>query len=69
MAKLNAAARKRVPTSEFGLPGQRKYPMPDRGHQIAAKARATQMVKKGKLSPALASKIRAKANRLLAHGS
>ena len=29
--KLNAAARKRIPKSEFGLPGKRKYPMPDRG--------------------------------------
>jgi hypothetical protein len=39
--------------------------MPDEGHAANAKARATQMVRKGKLSPASAAKIRAKANRLL----
>ena len=67
MAKLKAATRKKIPSSEFGLPGSRKYPMPDRSHAANAKARATQMVSKGKLSPASAAKIRAKANRLL-HG-
>lgn len=65
MAKLSTATRKRIPASEFGLPGSRKYPMPNRSHAIDAKARATQMVKVGKLSPDSAAKIRAKANRLL----
>ncbi len=65
MAKLNAASRKEIPSSEFGLPGSRKYPMPDRAHAANAKARATQMVAKGKLSSAAAAKIRAKANRVL----
>lgn len=65
MAKLNAAARKHIPASEFGLPGSRKYPMPDRSHAANAKARATQMVAKGKLSESAAVRIRAKANRLL----
>lgn len=63
--KLKAAARKRIPKGEFGLPGQRKYPMPDREHAANAKARATQMVKRGKLSAASAARIRAKANRIL----
>lgn len=67
MAKLTAAARNRIPSSKFGLPGSRKYPMEDRSHQIRAKGRATQMVKKGKLSASSAAKIRAKANRLLGH--
>jgi hypothetical protein len=65
MAKLNAAARKKIPTSKFGLPGERKYPMSDKSHAVNAKARATQMVKKGKLSASSASKIKAKANRVL----
>lgn len=65
MAKLDAAERKEIPTREFGLPGKRKYPMPDRSHAANAKARATQMEKRGKLSAASAAKIRAKANRLL----
>jgi hypothetical protein len=65
MAKLTAAARKRIPTSEFGLPGQRKFPMPDRSHAANAKARATQGVKAGRISASTAAKIRAKANRIL----
>ena len=65
MAKLNAAARKRIPSSKFGLPGKRKYPMEDKRHAANAKSRATQQVKKGKLSEASAEKIRAKANRIL----
>lgn len=65
MAKLNAAARKHIPASEFGLPGARKYPMPDRSHAANAKARATQQVKAGRLSAASAAKIRAKADRML----
>ena len=65
MSKLNTAARKAIPTSEFGLPGSRKYPMPDKSHAANAKARATQMVAKGKLSSSTAAKIRAKANAVL----
>jgi hypothetical protein len=65
MAKLNAAKRNALPKSEFGLPGERKYPMPDRSHAANAKARATQQVSKGKLSPAAAARIRTKANRIL----
>lgn len=63
--KLDEKERKRIPTSEFGLPGKRKYPMPDKSHAANAKARATQMVAKGKLSSSAASRIRAKANRIL----
>ena len=65
MAKLNAGQRKKIPSNEFGMPGERKYPMPDKSHAANAKARATQMVKKGKLSPASAAKIKAKANKVL----
>jgi hypothetical protein len=39
--------------------------MPDRSHAANAKARATQMVKAGKLSSSQAAQIRAKANRIL----
>lgn len=65
MAKLTAKMRNAVPKTEFGMPGERKYPMPDKSHAANAKARATQMVEKGKLSSAAAAKIRAKANRML----
>lgn len=65
MATLKAARRNALPKTEFGLPKERKYPMPDRSHAKNAKARATQMVKRGKLSSSQAAKIRAKANRIL----
>lgn len=63
--KLTTAARAAVPKAEFGLPGARKYPMPDASHAANAKARATQQVSKGNLTEASAAKIRMKANRIL----
>lgn len=65
MAVLKARTRNALADRVFGLPGQRKYPMPDKSHAKNAKARATQMVKAGKLSSSSAAKIRAKANRIL----
>ena len=65
MSKLKSATRNRLPSSAFGLPKQREYPMEDHGHQIKAEEFATKEVRKGKLSPAQASRIRAKAKRLL----
>lgn len=65
MSKLTAKARKSIPKSEFGLPGSKRYPMPDRAHAANAKARATQQVNAGNLSPSSKAKIDAKANRIL----
>ena len=65
MAKLSAKKRKNIPKEEFGLPGEKKYPMPDRSHAANAKARASQMVKKGKLSESSKEKIDTKANKVL----
>ena len=65
MGKLTAKSRNALPKSSFGEPSKRAYPMPDKSHAENAKARATQMVKKGKLSRASAAKIRVKADRLL----
>ncbi len=65
MGILSTKRRKGLPKADFGLPGQRKYPMPDKAHAANAKARATQQVKAGNLSPAAAAKIDAKANRKL----
>lgn len=65
--KLTAAKRNKIPSSKFGLPGKRKYPMENKAHAANAKARATQMVKKGKLSEASKEKIDAKANKVLGH--
>lgn len=65
MAKLTTAKRNKLPKKEFGLPGREAYPMPDKSHAANAKARATQMENKGKLSASAKSKIDAKANKVL----
>lgn len=69
MAKLDAAARKNIPSSKFGLPGSRKYPMPDKAHAANAKARASQQEAKGNISASTKAKIDAKANRVLGNTS
>ena len=66
MSKITTKSRNALAKSEFGIPSSRKYPMPDRAHAANAKARATQEVKAGKLSPSSKSKIDAKANKILA---
>jgi len=68
MAKLNASKRKKIPKKEFGLPGERKYPMEDKSHARNAKARASEMEHKGKLSASSKEKIDAKADRVLGKG-
>lgn len=68
MAKLTSKQRNKLPKSDFGLPGEKKYPMEDKKHAANAKSRATQMVKKGKLSSSSKEKIDAKANRVLDKG-
>lgn len=68
MAKLTTKKRNSLPKSDFGLPKEKKYPMPDKAHAANAKARATQMVDKGKLSKSSKAKIEAKANKILGKG-
>lgn len=68
MAKLKAKQRNALPKSDFGLPGERKYPMPDANHARAAKSRASEMEHKGSLSASSKAKIDAKANRVLDRG-
>jgi hypothetical protein len=41
MAKLTTATRKKIPTSEFALPG-RRYPIEDEAHARNALARVSQ---------------------------
>lgn len=65
MTKLTTKARKALPKSEFGIPGKRAYPMPDKSHAANAKARASQAVKAGRMSKSMESKIDAKANKVL----
>lgn len=54
MAKLNAAKRNALPTSDFAEPGERKFPIEDRPHAKDALSRA------GAKPPAEEAKIRAK---------
>ena len=65
MSKLTSKKRDSLPKKTFGLPGERKYPMPDKSHAANAKARASQQEKKGNLSPSAKAKIDAKANKIL----
>jgi hypothetical protein len=65
MSKLTTARKNTEPSREFGLPEQRKYPMPDAAHARNAKARASQMEHQGKLSAADKKKVDAKADRIL----
>ena len=65
MSHLSTERRNKLPESTFGLPEERKYPMPDRAHAANAKARAAQQVKKGNLSESEKDRIDAKANRVL----
>jgi hypothetical protein len=65
MAKLTTAKKNKEPNKDFGLPEERKYPMPDANHARNAKARASQMEHQGKLSAADKKKIDAKADRVL----
>jgi len=63
--KLTTKERKKIPKGEFGLPGEKKYPMPDKAHARNAKSRASEMEHKGKLSPSTKAKIDAKADKVL----
>ena len=68
MGTLSAKQRKSLPTSEFGLPAERKYPMPDKAHARDAKARASQAANAGRLSASQKDRIDAKADRKLGKG-
>ena len=65
MSVLTTKGRKHLKPSTFGLPGKKAYPMPDKAHAANAKARATQQVAAGNLSPEEAATIRHKANHIL----
>jgi hypothetical protein len=64
MATLTTKARKKIPTDKFAGP-DRSYPVEDKSHARNAKARASEMANKGKLSPSLKAKIDSKANKVL----
>jgi hypothetical protein len=65
MSKLTTAARKKLPASDFALPGGR-FPMEDKAHARDAKARASQAFNAGRLSVAERAKVDHKADAVLA---
>jgi hypothetical protein len=65
MATLDEKHRDKLKESQFGLPEERKYPMPDASHARNAKARAAQQVKAGNLTKSEEQKIDRKADRVL----
>ena len=65
MATLDEKQRDKLKESQFGLPDERKYPMPDKAHARNAKARASQQVKEGNLSKVDKGRIDRKADRVL----
>lgn len=65
MAELTEKKRDSPKESQFGLPDEKKYPMPDKAHARNAKARASQQKKKGNLTATEKAKIDRKADRIL----
>ncbi len=65
MAELSEKKRDSLQKTTFGLPEERKYPMPDASHARNAKARASQQEEKGNLTAAEKKKIDRKADRIL----
>ena len=64
MATLTAKKRNALPKSKFAGP-DKSFPIQDKAHAANAKARATQAVNAGRMSESTASKIKAKANKVL----
>lgn len=67
MAKLTVAERKKMPKKDFAGSGK-SYPIENKAHAANAKARASQMEAKGKLSPSAKAKIDARADKVLGKG-
>jgi hypothetical protein len=64
-ADLSTERRNSLSKKTFGLPGSRKYPMPDRDHAASAKSYASKEEAAGKLSKGAEQRIDAKANKIL----
>jgi hypothetical protein len=65
MARLTDRQRERTPDEAFGLPKERKYPMPDEAHARNAKSRAAQQHERGNLTDKEKRTIDRKADRIL----
>lgn len=67
MAELSGKKRGKLADKTFGLPDERKYPMPDKAHARNAKARAAQQVGKT-ITSSEKAKIDRKADKVLGKG-
>lgn len=65
MAKLTTQKRNALPKKDFAEPAKRAYPVENKAHARNAKARASEMVNKGKLSKSEEKKVDAKADKVL----
>ena len=64
MARLTAAARKKIPAKKFAGPN-RSFPIENRSHAIAALRDVERSVEAGHITEAEAAKIRGRAHRML----
>lgn len=64
MSVLTTKARKAMPQHEYALPGKR-FPVNDKPHAANAKARATQGLANGSLTPEEAATVRHRADVVL----
>jgi hypothetical protein len=67
MAKLTTKERDKLPAREFAGP-DRSYPIPDKAHARNAKARASEMERKGRISKSEERRIDRKADAKLSKG-
>ena len=68
MAVLTSRHRNALNDRVFGLPGQRKYPIPDKLHARVAKSYASKEEHRGVITPAQKAQIDRKADRKLGKG-
>lgn len=63
--KLSYKKRQSLPSSAFGLPRERRFPMPDASHARNAKARASMALRNRTISRAQYAQIVGKADRII----
>ena len=68
MAKLTSKGRSKLPAAKFALPEEKKYPINDKAHAQNAKARASEMGKKGTISASTKAKIDRASDRVIRKG-
>ncbi len=65
LGPLSERQRDRLPDKAFGIPAQRKYPMPDPDHAANAKGRAKTAKKRGEITAKQYEAIVRKADRVI----